>query len=119
IPDMRVWLSALLPALALSFVSLLTCRAIFVRTAKVGLFQHPVLILGAGSQAHEIELAESGGRIRCVGFLAPDNTDIKVSPERVIKDRGSISELANRYGAAEIVIGLEERRGRLPTEELL
>ena len=118
-PDTRVWLSALLPALGISFVSLLLCRAIFVRTAKVGLFRHPVLILGAGAQAREIEMAESGGRIRCVGFLAPSNTDIKVSPARVISDRGSLSEVANRYGAAEIVIGLEERRGRLPTEELL
>lgn len=118
-PDMRVWLSALLPAFGLSFVSLLICRAIFVRTAKVGLFRHPVLILGAGAQAREIELAENGGRIKCVGFLAPNPTDIKVTPERVIVERGSISEIASRYGAAEIVIGLEERRSRLPTEELL
>ncbi len=118
-PDMRVWLSALLPGLALSFFSLLICRAIFVRTAKVGLFRHPVLILGAGTQAREIEIAESAGRIRCVGFIAPSETDIKVSPGRVILDRGSISDIADRYGAAEIVIGLEERRGRLPTEELL
>ncbi len=118
-PDMRVWLSALLPGLALSFVSLLVCRAIFVRTAKVGLFRHPVLILGAGTQAREIEIAEGAGRIRCVGFLAPNETEIKVSPGRVIADRGSLSDIAHRYGAAEIVIGLEERRGRLPTDELL
>jgi sugar transferase (PEP-CTERM system associated) len=119
VPGTRIWLSALLPALAVSFVSLLVCRAIFVRTAKVGLFRHPVLILGAGSQAREIEIAESGGRIRCVGFVAPNDADIKVSPQRVISGRGSLSEIAKRYGAAEIVIGLEERRGRLPTAELL
>jgi sugar transferase (PEP-CTERM system associated) len=119
VPGTRIWLSAFLPALGISFVSLLICRVVFVRAAKVSLFRHPVLILGAGVQAQQIEMAEGGGRIRCVGFVAPDNTDIKVSPQRVIAGRNSLADIATRYGAAEIVIGLEERRGRLPTNELL
>jgi len=119
IPGTRIWLSALIPALGISLFSLLICRLVFVRAAKVSLFRHPVLILGAGSQARRIEMAEAGGRIRCVGFVAPENANIEVSPHRVITSRGSLSDVARRYGAAEIVIGLEERRGRLPTDELL
>jgi sugar transferase (PEP-CTERM system associated) len=119
VPGTRIWLSALFPAIAISYVSLGICRLVFVRVAKVSLFRHPVLILGAGAQARRIELAEAGGRIRCVGFVASENADIEVSPDRVIKQRGSLSDVAARYGAAEIVVGLEERRGKVPTEELL
>lgn len=119
VPGTRIWLSALIPATCISFVSLCICRFVFVRAAKVSLFRHPVLIFGAGAQARRIELAEAGGRIRCVGFVAPEDTSIEVSPQRVIRTRGSLSELASRYGAAEIVVGLEERRGKVPTDELL
>ena len=119
VPGTRIWLSALFPAIAISYVSLGICRFVFVRVAKVSLFRHPVLILGAGAQARRIELAEAGGRIRCVGFVASENADIEVSPDRVITQRGSLSDVAARYGAAEIVVGLEERRGKVPTEELL
>lgn len=119
VPAVRIWLSALIPALGVSFFSLLICRFVFVRVAKVSLFQHPVLILGAGAQARRIEMAEASGRIRCVGFIASNQADIKVSPHRIIQNPASLSEVARRYGAAEIVIGLEERRGKLPTDELL
>ena len=119
VPGTRIWLSALFPAIAISYVSLGICRFVFVRVAKVSLFRHPVLILGAGAQARRIELAEARGRIRCVGFLAQENTNVEVSPDRVIKQRGSLSDVAARYGAAEIVVGLEERRGKVPADELL
>lgn len=119
VPGTRIWLSALIPGLGISYFSLFICRLVFVRAAKVSLFRHPVLILGAGAQARRIEMAETSGRIRCVGFVASENADIEVSPDRVIRSRESLSDVATRYGAAEIVIGLEERRGKLPTDELL
>ena len=119
VPVTRIWLSALIPALGMSVVVLCICRFVFVRAARVSLFRHPILILGAGAQARRIELAEANGRIRCVGFVAPENTNIEVSLDRVIPVRGSLSDLAAQYGAAEIVVGLEERRGRVPTDELL
>lgn len=119
VPGTRIWLSALLPALVVSLFSLLICRLVFVRVAKVGLFRQPVLILGAGAQAQQIELAEARGRIRCVGFVADGTSEIDVSPDRVLASREPLSEMARRYGASEIVIGIEERRGKLPTDELL
>jgi sugar transferase (PEP-CTERM system associated) len=115
----RIWLSALLPALGISFFSLFICRWVFVRAAKVSLFRQPILILGVGAQARRIEMAEARGRIRCVGFVAPEGSEIKVSPHRVVTSREPLSEVARRYGAAEIVVGLEERRGKLPADELL
>lgn len=119
VPGTRIWLSALIPALFISLFSLFICRLVFVRVAKVGFFRQPILILGTGAQARRIEMAEARGRIHCVGFVARDESDVKVSTERVITSRESLSEVARRYGAAEIVVGLEERRGKLPTDELL
>jgi len=119
VPSTRIWLSALLPALVISLFSLFVCRIVFVRAAKVSLFRQPILILGAGGQAQRIEMAESRGRIRCVGFVAPEGSEIKVSPDRIISGQGSLSEMARRFGAAEIIVGLEERRGKLPTDDLL
>ena len=119
VPGTRIWLSALIPALAISLCALFVCRLVFVRAAKVGFFRQPILVLGAGAQARRIELAEARGRIRCVGFVAADGPKVDVSPDRVVTSLGPLSEVAKRYGAAEIVVGLEERRGRLPTDELL
>jgi sugar transferase (PEP-CTERM system associated) len=119
VPSARIWLSALLPALAISSFSLFICRVMFVRAAKVSLFRQPVLILGAGAQARRIEMAEARGRIRCVGFVAPEGSEVEVSPHRIVTSREPLSEVARRCGAAEIVVGLEERRGNLPTDELL
>jgi sugar transferase (PEP-CTERM system associated) len=119
VPGTRIWLSALIPALAISLFCLFICRLVFVKAVKVSLFRQPILILGAGAQARRIELAEAHGRIRCVGFVAAGGLEIEVSPDRVIESREPLSEVARRYGAAEIVVGLEERRGRLPTDELL
>lgn len=119
VPGTRIWLSALIPALFISLFSLFICRLVFVRVAKISFFRQPILVLGAGAQARRIELAEARGRIRCVGFLAPEGSAVEVSPDRVIAGRVSLSEAARQYGASEIVVGLEERRGKLPTEELL
>lgn len=119
VPVTRIWLSALMPALAISLFSLFISRVVFVRAAKVSLFRQPILILGAGLLAQRIETSEARGRIRCVGFVAPDGSAIQVSPQRVITSRESLPDIARRYGAAEIVVGLEERRGKLPIEELL
>ena len=119
VPGTRIWLSALIPALFISLFSLFICRIVFVRVAKVGFFRQPILILGAGAQAHRIETVEARGRIHCVGFVARDGSEVKVSADRVITNRESLSEVARRYGAAEIVVGLEDRRGKLPTDELL
>ena len=119
VPGTRIWLSALIPALATSLFGLFICRLVFVKAAKVSLFRQPVLVLGTGAQARRIEMAEARGRIRCVGFVAAEGSTIDVSPERVLASRGSLAEVAKRSGAAEIIVGLEERRGRLPTDELL
>ena len=119
VPGTRIWLSALIPALFISLFSLFICRLVFVRVANVGFFRQPILILGAGAQAHRIEMAEARGRIHCVGFVARDGSEVMVSSERVIASHESLSEVARRYGAAEVVVGLEERRGKLPTDELL
>ena len=119
LPGMRIWLSALGPAMGLSFVGLFVGRIAFVRLAKVEIFRHRILVLGAGAQARQIEESEKSGRFKCVGFVASDETAIEIPRGRFVPNRGPLADLAAQYGATEIVVALEERRGRLPTEELL
>jgi len=119
VPTTRIWLSALIPSLGLSFICLSATRLAFVRLARVSLFRHRVLILGAGTQAQKIQNFEDNSHFKCVGFVASNEQIIEVAPDRVITKQGSLSDLAIRHGATEIVISLEERRGCLPTEELL
>ena len=121
IPGMRIWLSALLPAMGLSLVGTYLIRLAYVRIADIHMFKRGVLVLGAGAQAAAIDALERSGlsgRFHCLGYIGSDDDNLlgdKVLPPR----NRPLADLAQEVGASEIVVALRDRRSNLPVDELL
>src|SRR5262249_38251903 len=71
IPFTRIWISALVPSIALAAIGGVATRALFLRLALLSSFKHRILVVGAGPLAERIEAVENGSppsRFFCVGF---------------------------------------------------
>jgi len=110
-----VWLAAVLPAI-------LAIRWLFLRIVDMDRFKARVLVLGAGEHARTLADLEAAARrvpFRIVGFVSGGEPSVRVSAGRVWDAAG---DLAARIRAAEIdevVVALDDRRGQLPTDELI
>jgi len=83
-----------------------------------------VLILGSGHQAVEIAratLERSNAGFQIVGFVdnKPELVGKSLINPSVVGVTADIGQLVDRYHADRIVVAVEDRRGRFPTEELL
>lgn len=110
-------------ALIIGFVIVTGFRAGFLRLVEVDAFKRRVLILGAGKRASQIHFqmrrrSDRRGFI-IVGFVPRDGEPLKIPPELVLRHEGSLQALVRHEHVNEIVVGLDDRRGGLPMEELL
>ena len=118
-PHMRIWLSALLPALFVGIAGVFATRMIFLRISDISALKRRILVFGAGRQARELEAMEHQGGFLCVGFLPIDGTDLAVRRGRVLRYDKPLNEIVSDLDADEVVVALQERRGRVPSEDLL
>jgi sugar transferase (PEP-CTERM system associated) len=123
VPQAYVGRGVLAIAMAIGFVAVTGLRALFTRLVEVEAFKRRVLILGAGMRASQIESrmrrrADRRGFI-VVGFVAGLNEQLAVPAERVLTVETSLLALVDREEADEIVVGVDDRRGGLPMEDLL
>ena len=101
-------------------------RLVVFRWEGARLLRPQVLVLGAGSRAHQVDeivrAQPTARRMDIVGYL-PVNEGDPSAPERRLIQRNAgdrIWDVVCRYGINEIVVGVRDRRnGGLPTDELL
>lgn len=109
-------------AIVYSILLLLVVRYFFVRTVDRNIFRRRTLIYGAGQRAASIsDLRRKADRrgFQIVGKIAPDG-DHTISDTDVLAANGrSIVEIAEQKEADEIVVAMDDRRGKLPIRELL
>lgn len=109
-------------AIGYSMAMLLIVRFYFVRTVDQNAFRRRTLIYGAGKRAASIsDLRRKADRrgFRIVGKVAPEGDEI-VGDDQVMAANGrSITEIAIEAEADEIVIAMDDRRGKLPIRDLL
>jgi len=109
-------------AVIYSISLLLLVRYYFVRTVDRNVFRRKTLIYGAGERAASIaDLRRRADRrgFQIVGKIAPEN-DKTVGGEDVLRINGqSITEVAEQTEADEIVVAMDDRRGKLPIRDLL
>lgn len=109
-------------AIAYSLVMLLIVRFYFVRTVDRNAFRRRTLIYGAGERATSIsDLRRKADRrgFQIVGKVAPDGDEI-VGDDQVMTVNGrSLVEIAIQTEADEIVVAMDDRRGKLPIRDLL
>ncbi len=117
--DMRIWMSALLPALVIGIVGVFFARIIFVRISGIRAFKRRVLVFGAGRLAREIETLEESGGFHCVGFLPIGDREPEIDPSRILPYDTILMDMVQAHDADEIVVALQERRGWVPSDDLL
>ena len=122
VPPLAIWRSIAFVAILYSLVLLLIFRWYFVRTADENIFRRRVLIFGAGGRAKSISdlkrRADRRGFVVVGNVPAPGDTNI-AKIEAYQTNGESMSDVALRLGADEIVVAMDDRRGNLPIRELL
>lgn len=98
-------------------------RLVFFFFVREQFFKRQVLVLGAGKRAANLikELAEPSSRqgVTLIGFVAADDSPIEIGDENIILNPTSLSGYCKSNPVDEIVIALDDRRKKLPLEELL
>jgi sugar transferase (PEP-CTERM system associated) len=123
IPGAYVGRGVLGIALALGFVAVTGFRVLFLRLVEVEAFKRRVLILGAGARASQIHnrmrrRVDRRGFV-VVGFVPRAGETVAVPEELVLAADTSLHALVERELVDEIVVGVDDRRGGLPMEDLL
>ncbi len=114
----KIAVVAVLSALTL----LLLLRFAFVRHVDENIFRRRTLVFGAGERSAAIsDLKRRADRrgFQIVGTIPAPGDTVREDRDDLLRTGKSISDLAADMGADEIVIAMDDRRGNLPTRELL
>ncbi len=109
-------------AILISFIGVLCFRLIFFVVADQQYLNRRILVLGVGRDA--VEVAKLRRKSDCrgcniVGFVNVTNEEELVKPEKILRAKGSISELVEAHFIDELVVAIQDRRKSLPVDELL
>ena len=124
VPSLTVGRGILLLYLPLAFFFLMSLRALYRWVGEDDAFAQNVLILGTGSSAQEVVRQMLKQRLlglRVVGFLSDNSEDVgkRIVNPTVVGTTGELALVARRFQVSRIVVALDDRRGRMPVEELL
>ncbi len=110
-------------AIVVSFFTIGTIRPLFMPLVEQDTLKRRIVVLGAGKVASTIfsRLRRRADRrgFHVVHFLDFDEGKIQVDPERVHKVPDSIYEHCVKNDIEEIVVALDDRRSRLPGDQLI
>lgn len=110
-------------ALALGFVGIVLFRVLFMHLIDVELLKRRILVLGAGRRAALIsqDMRRRSDRrgFRVVGFVRMGSERVAVPESMLLDLNGPLRLWAQRLRINEIVVGPDERRVRLPMDDLL
>ncbi|MGY3231281.1 sugar transferase (PEP-CTERM system associated) [Luteibacter sp. HA06] len=123
IPQAYVGRGVLGMALGIAFVATATFRGLFMRLVEMESLKRRVVVLGAGQRAAQIHnrmRRRSDRRGFClVGYLQGYNETVLVPENLLLPGNESLAQLARREHLNEIVVGVDDRRGSLPMDDLL
>jgi sugar transferase (PEP-CTERM system associated) len=120
-PDVDIWRSVFLYALAIAAIAIVITRTVFVQVADMDMFRRRVLVLGSRKAALRIkDYEESGGEaFKCVAFIQMTDHKPEIEDAIPFAEVQPLAEYAVQREVAEIVVAIEERRGTLPVKDLL
>ena len=98
-------------------------RGLFYAFVDGHMLRKRVIVIGVGQRASSIDRLRRKSDMRAVnllGFVCLDeSTQREVDQDRILKIKGSIRDFAIANRVDEIVIALDDRRQKLPVEDLL
>ncbi|MDQ7994870.1 MAG: TIGR03013 family XrtA/PEP-CTERM system glycosyltransferase [Luteibacter sp.] len=123
VPQAYVGRGVLGMALAIGFIATAAFRALFMRLVELEALKRRVIVLGAGQRAAQIHnrmRRRSDRRGFCLlGYVQGPNENVLVPAELLLDTRESLAGYARRVKLDEIVVGVDDRRGSLPMDDLL
>ncbi|MBE1161955.1 TIGR03013 family XrtA/PEP-CTERM system glycosyltransferase [Dyella acidiphila] len=123
VPQAYVGRGVLSMALAMGFVAVIVFRLLFMRMVEIESLKPRVLILGTGQRAAQIHnrMRRRSDRrgFTVVGYVPCPGEDIAIPADKLLAPDVPLPVLAKREQIDEIVVGVDDRRGRLPMDGLL
>ncbi len=119
-PDLAVWRGVMAFAMLFTFAGVLGLRTLFFRLTHAEQQSNTVLVLGTGRQAQMIaDLEPQQPGFRVVGFIPVNEQETDIPAERWLPHDRRLSDLVLDHEVDEIVIAPDDRRLRLPVDEIL
>lgn len=122
VPELRIRILSLAVGLVLAFFAMLGTRYVLRHGATSRFFSRRVLVLGTGAHAARIEELEQTApqaSFTIVGFLDFEANKPLVSPDRIVRGINDLEAYCRESDIEELVVAMEERRGKLPVDLLL
>jgi sugar transferase (PEP-CTERM system associated) len=121
-PEFTIARSVLVYALGFSFTGMLFARYLFYRYTKQERLKKNILVIGTGAKAKK--LIESNNEYLHKGFrvlacMSLTGAIDKVKNIQIIRNSDQLLETVKQEKIDEIVIAIDDRRSRLPMDELL
>ena len=122
VPSMILDAGTFVTALGVFVVAVLTWRAVFSHVARAPHLEERVLIVGTGSTARM--LAQQMGTqhdfaYHLVGFVEDNEDGTVVRRRDILGHAADLDRIINSHRVDRVVVGLSDRRGRLPIDQLL
>jgi len=121
-PEFMIWRSVMAGAMVSAFIGVLAAHTIFLRVIDLTPLKRRVAVIGTGGQAARIEALERGGQsfgFIGVGYFAAPGEEAEVPPGCIVPASTSLADYVTRRNVDEIVIAVQDRRQRLPMEDLV
>lgn len=118
-----IWRSVLVIATVYALLFLVIVRVLFYGLVGEEIFKRKVMVLGAGKRANgmllDLKNPEDWKGFELLGFFPFSDEEVVVPQQNVIQTYATLKEYALTHGVDEIVIALDDRRKKLPLEELM
>lgn len=123
LPELYSGRGILALAMLFTLLGILLTRAAFLNWSSLGILESQAIVLGIGGRAKEfIDQAKNAPHrgFKIIGFVPLPDEELHVPSSAVLPKVESLMSLVNRYGAGEIIIAIQERRGGcFPIQDLL
>ncbi len=120
VPDATLGRGVIGLTLLFSLVGILSVRSLFLRFAGSQVFQHRVVVLGTGNNAALVgELEVAPHQFQVVSYVNLGDAEQVVAPTLQSTLEGRLIDFVIAREADEIVVALDDRRRRLPVDEIL
>jgi len=109
-------------SLGVAWVLLVLVRSVARGLIDQDIFKQRVLVVGAGVNAAlilSIRRREDQRGFKVIGCVPTPGEAIKVNPEQVLTEGGTLLQHATDHAVDEIVVAMDERRQQFPLKELL
>jgi sugar transferase (PEP-CTERM system associated) len=119
-PDLVVGRGVMAYAMLFTLVGVVGLRSLFVRLTESEAQSTNVLVLGTGRQAKMIaDLEPRQPGFRVVGYIPVNEQEIEIPGNRWLSHDRRLMEIGLAHQVDEIVVAPDDRRLRLPVDEIL